>query len=152
MSVGSTAGVRPVLVGRLAAGIAGGLVGGLVFGIMMALDGMMPMIAQLVGSEQVVVGWVVHFGIAVFIGATFALIFSPLARSVLAAAGLGLVYGAIWWVLGPMLIMPAWLGMTEMVFVWNDTTRNSLVGHLIFGVLLGLVYGLAIPRLGRQSQ
>ncbi len=152
MSVESSAGVRPALAGRVAAGIAGGLVGGLVFGIMMALDGMMPMIAQLVGSESVAVGWVVHFAIAAFIGGTFALIFSALARSVMAAIGLGLGYGAIWWVLGPMLIMPAWLGMTEMVFVWNDTTRSSLLGHLIFGVLLGLVYGLAAPRLGRQGR
>jgi hypothetical protein len=152
MSVDSAAGVRPALVGRLAAGIIGGLVGGLVFGIMMALDGMMPMIAQLVGSDSVAVGWVVHFAIAVFIGATFALIFSALTRSVLTATGWGLAYGAVWWVLGPMLIMPAWLGMTEMVFVWNDTTRNSLIGHLIFGVLLGLVYGLAAPRLGRRGR
>jgi hypothetical protein len=152
MSVDSAAGVRPALVGRLAAGIIGGLVGGLVFGIRMALDGMMPMIAHLVGSDSVAVGWVVHFAIAVFIGATFALIFSALTRSVLTATGWGLAYGAVWWVLGPMLIMPAWLGMTEMVFVWNDTTRNSLIGHLIFGVLLGLVYGLAAPRLGRRGR
>jgi uncharacterized membrane protein YagU involved in acid resistance len=151
MSVESTAGVRPVLVGRLAAGIAGGLVGGLVFGIMMAIDGMLPMIAQLVGSESVAVGWVVHFAIAVFIGATFAVIAAALARTVLAATALGVVYGAIWWLLGPMLIMPAWLGMTEMVFVWNDTTRNSLVGHLVFGLLLGVVYGLLAPRLARRG-
>jgi uncharacterized membrane protein YagU involved in acid resistance len=151
MTAESKAGVRPALVGRVAAGVAGGLVGGLVFGIMMALDGMMPMIAQLVGSESAAVGWVVHFAIATFIGATFAVIFAALARSVLAATGLGLVYGAVWWVLGPMLIMPAWLGMSEMVFVWNDTTRTSLFGHLVFGLLLGLVYSLLAPRLGRRS-
>jgi uncharacterized membrane protein YagU involved in acid resistance len=140
-----------VLVGRLAAGIAGGLVGGLVFGIMMAIDGMLPMIAQLVGSESVAVGWVVHSAIAVFIGATFAVIAAALARTVPAATALGVVYGAIWWLLGPMLIMPAWLGMTEMVFVWNDTTRNSLVGHLVFGLLLGVVHGLLAPRLARRG-
>lgn len=151
MTTESTTGVRSALLGRIGAGVAGGLVGGLVFGIMMAFGGMMPMIAQLVGSGSVAVGWVVHFAIAAFIGATFAVIFSALARSVLAATGLGLAYGAIWWVLGPMLIMPAWLGMTEMVFVWNDTTRDSLVGHLIFGLLLGLVYGLLAPRMGRRG-
>jgi uncharacterized membrane protein YagU involved in acid resistance len=151
MTTESTAHVQSALVGRIGAGIAGGLVGGLVFGIMMAIDGMLPMIAQLVGAESVAVGWVVHLGIAVFIGATFALIFSRLAGSVLAATGLGLLYGAVWWVLGALLLMPAWLGMTEMIFAWNETTRNSLLGHLVFGVLLGLVYGLLRPRLTNRG-
>lgn len=148
---------RSILVGRVGAGVIGGLVGGLVFGFMMAADDMMPMIAMLVGAESVAVGWVVHFAIAIFIGATFAVIFARLARSVLVSTGIGILYGGLWWLLGPMIIMPLWLevvgneGMADMVFVWNDTTRNSLWGHLVFGVLLGLVFGLLGPRLAQRS-
>jgi hypothetical protein len=55
----------------------------------------------------------------------------------------------LWWVLGALLIMPAWLGMTEMVFKVNTTAWRSLAGHLAYGLLLGLVYALARPRLRR---
>jgi len=37
----------------------------------------------------------------------------------LAAAGIGLAYGVLWWVLGALLIMPTWLGMNEMIFEVN---------------------------------
>ncbi len=58
----------------LPAGILGGLAGGLIFGVMMHSMGMMPMIAMLVGSESVVLGWIVHLAIASSIGALFALL------------------------------------------------------------------------------
>lgn len=50
------------------AGIVGGLAGGVVSGMMMQMMGMIPMVAMLVGSESVVVGWIVHLIIAAFIG------------------------------------------------------------------------------------
>ncbi|MPZ27428.1 MAG: hypothetical protein GEV12_13705 [Micromonosporaceae bacterium] len=157
MTTGSPAMTRSVLVSRAGAGVIGGLVGGIVFGLMTAADDMLPMIAMLVGAESVAVGWLVHFAIAIFIGGTFAVIFGRLARSWWVSTGIGLLYGALWWVLGSMLIMPLWLelvgneGMAEMVLVWNDTTRNSLWGHLVFGVLLGLVYGLLGQRMATRS-
>jgi hypothetical protein len=63
------------------------------------------------------------------------------------AVGIGLVYGVIWWVLGALLIMPAWLGMP--VFTFTMAAWMSLVGHLIYGVLLGAVYALVRSRLSR---
>jgi hypothetical protein len=127
------------------AGIVGGLAGGLVFGVMMQMMGMIPMIGMLVGSESVVVGWIVHLGIAAFIGATFALLLGSRANKPGVASVLGLGYGAVWWVLGPLLIMPARLGMPT--FTFNDTTTNSLIGHLIYGAILGITYALVKPRL-----
>jgi hypothetical protein len=55
----------------------------------------------------------------------------------------------LWWVLGALLIMPAWLGMNEMIFQLNTTAWRSLAGHLSYGLLLGLVYALVGPRLRR---
>lgn len=127
------------------AGIGGGLAGGVVFGIMMQMMGMIPMIAMLVGSESVVVGWIVHLIIAAFIGVTFALLVGSRANKPGIAAVLGLGYGALWWVLGPLLIMPARLGMPT--FMFNDMTTQSLIGHLVYGAILGITYAVVRPRL-----
>lgn len=127
------------------AGIVGGLAGGVVFGIMMQMMGMIPMVAMLVGSESVVVGWIVHLGIAAFIGVTFALLVGGRAIKPGIAAVLGLGYGVVWWVLGPLLIMPARLGMPTLMF--NDMTTQSLIGHLVYGAILGITYAVVRPRL-----
>jgi hypothetical protein len=112
---------------------------------MMHTMGMIPMIAMLVGSESVVVGWIVHLAIAAFVGAVFALLLGGRATRPPAATALGLGYGVVWWVLGPLAIMPARLGMP--LFMINDMTMNSLVGHVIYGAVLGLTYALVRPRL-----
>lgn len=126
------------------AGIVGGLAGGVVFGIMMQMMGMIPMVAMLVGSEAVVVGWIVHLVISAFIGVTFALLVGSRANKPGIAAVLGLGYGAVWWVLGPLLIMPARLGMPT--FMFNDMTTQSLIGHLVYGAILGITYAVVRPR------
>jgi hypothetical protein len=52
-----------------------------------------------------------------------------------AVAGIG--YGAIWWVLGPLLVMPIMFGMRP--FSFDATTLPSLMGHMTYGLILGLV-------------
>lgn len=133
------------IVSKGIAGIVGGVAGGLVFGLMMQLMGMMPMIAALVGAESVMVGWLVHLAISSFIGITYAVIFVP-AHSVGKSLTTGLAWGLLWWVLGPLVIMPTALGMG--VFMFNQTTMMSLVGHLVFGAILGLVATLWMRRSG----
>jgi len=66
---------------------------------------------------------------------------------VVPAGLIGLGYGLVWWVLGPLVIMPARLGMG--LFMFNKTTWQSLMGHLIYGLVLGVVYVLTRPRLRR---
>jgi uncharacterized membrane protein YagU involved in acid resistance len=128
----------------LIAGAVGGLAGGVVFGLMMQLMDFIPMIAALVGSDSVAVGWLVHLAISVFIGAVFGLALSSRQASLGAWTAMGLVYGVIWWVLGPLLLMPAKLGMP--VFQFNDTVWKSLMGHMIFGLVLGAVTALVARR------
>jgi uncharacterized membrane protein YagU involved in acid resistance len=135
---------------RLAAGIVGGLTGGVVFGILMQVWDIMPMVAMLVDSKSLAVGWLVHLFNSALFGAIFAVLFGRWATTLAAAAGLGLAYGVLWWVLGALVIMPAWLGMNEMIFQLNTTAWRSLLGHLIYGLLLGLVYALLGPRLRRR--
>jgi uncharacterized membrane protein YagU involved in acid resistance len=135
---------------RVVAGIASGLAGGVVFGILMQVWGMMPMVAMLVGSESVALGWLVHLFNSALFGAVFAVLVGRWATTLAVAAGLGLAYGVLWWVLGALLIMPAWLGMTAMIFELDTNAWRSLLGHLIYGLLLGLVYALLAPRLRRR--
>jgi len=114
----------------------------------MQMMDMIPMVAMLVGSEAVAVGWLVHLAIAAFIGATFAVLFGRYATSVGFSTAIGVGYGVVWWVLGALILMPAKLGMD--VFMFNTMSWQSLVGHLIYGLLLGAVYALVAPRLQRH--
>lgn len=132
---------------RVAYGVAGGLAGGLVFGALMQMMGMISMIAGLVGATSPAVGWVVHLAISAFIGATFALLFATWATRLVSAALIGMGYGVVWWVLGALIIMPARLGMG--VFMFNPTAWQSLMGHLVYGLILGLVFA-ALTRRARS--
>lgn len=129
---------------KLVGGMVGGAAGGLVFGMMMMMMGMMPLIASMVGSQSVAVGWVLHLLISLFIGATFGVIFGEHSTTYLAGLGWGLLYGVVWWVLGPLVIMPAMLGMP--LFMFNSMALMSMVGHLIYGAVTGLVYVWSIMR------
>jgi len=145
----ATAGVSPGVLAptRIGAGIIGGLVGGVAFGILMQMMDMLPMVAMLVGSEVVAVGWLVHLAIAAFVGATFAVLFGRYATSVGTSTAIGAGYGVAWWVLGALVLMPARLGMD--LFMFNTMAWQSLIGHVIYGLLLGAAYGLVAPRLQR---
>jgi uncharacterized membrane protein YeaQ/YmgE (transglycosylase-associated protein family) len=136
--------VTPTASRTIVAGIVGGLAGGMVFGMMMQMMGFIPMIAALVGSSSVAVGWVVHLAISAFIGAVFGALLSGRTLGLGAYAGAGLMYGVVWWVLGPLLLMPAKLGMP--LFQVNDMVWKSLMGHMIYGVVLGLVAGWMVRR------
>ena len=87
-----------------------------------------------------------------FIGATYAILFSRWATKPATAVLIGVGYGAVWWVLGALWLMPAKLGMTDMIFHVGTTQWRSLVGHLIYGLLLGLTFGLLVPRPARRGR
>jgi uncharacterized membrane protein YagU involved in acid resistance len=122
---------------RVLAGAAGGLIGGAAFGAMMQAFGMLPMVAMLVGSESVAVGWGVHLAISLGLGAGFGLVAGRGLQTWASGIALGLGYGLVWWVLGALLIMPAQLGMP--VLQLGTAAWQSLAGHLVFGLVLGVV-------------
>ena len=124
----------------LKAGAIAGIGGGLVFGIMMGIMGMLPMVGMLVGVQNALVGLVVHLAISSFIGATFGFIATYLPSGWLAATLAGGAYGIVWWVLGALIMMPLMLGMSHMVFVVGGPQWMSLMGHIIFGVIMGAMF------------
>lgn len=126
-------------------GVLAGLAGGIVFGILMTMMGMMPMIAMMVGSSSPAIGWLVHLVISAFYGALFAEIV-PTTVGTGATLGAGAVYGIVLWVIGPLLIMPAILGMP--LFMFNTATMMSLIGHLLYGLI---VAGVLVPLRRRST-
>jgi len=129
---------------RLVAGGVGGLIGGVAFGVIMQTLGMIPMVAMLVGSESALVGWGIHLGISVALGLGYGLVVARPSWSLATGIGLGAGYGVIWWVLGALLLMPAKLGMPTLT--WSTAAGQSLIGHVVFGVLLGATYTLLLRR------
>lgn len=126
---------------RIIGGVAGGIAGGLVFGAMMGMMGMLPMVAMVVGSESAGVGFLYHMFNSAIIGALFGLIFGAQSHTYGRGAGLGLLYGVIWWVLGPLILMPLVLGMgVQFGAALSPMNLMSLMGHLIYGLITGLVY------------
>ena len=125
------------------AGILGGLGGGLVFGAMMGAMGMLPMVGKLVGQPSAGIGFVVHLVNSAIIGGAFGFLFDRAIRGLSGALGYGLTYGTVWWLLGPLTLMPFFLGMGFGVN-WNLEAATkmlpSLMGHVIFGGLLGAVF------------
>lgn len=132
------------LMQQVSAGVAGGLVGGVAFGLMMQMMGMIGMIAMLVGSSSPAVGWIVHLLISAFFGAAFGALLGRMVKGMGSGALLGAGYGVTLWVLGALVLMPARLGMP--LFMINGMSMNSLLGHVVFGVLLGAVTVLILRR------
>lgn len=124
-------------------GVIAGLVAGVAFGIVSQATGMMPMIAMLVKSQSTTVGWIVHLIISITGGIVFASVFGRLASTFSKAAGWGLLYGVLWWLFGMLAVMPVILGMpVEFGSAFDQMNIASLYGHLLWGVLLAMVFVL----------
>lgn len=130
---------------RIVAGATGGLAGGIVFGVLMAMMGMLTTIASMLGSDSVLVGLAVHIMMSIMIGMVLTVTVGPL---LLTSVPLGLIvgfaYGAMWWVMGPLIAMPLMLGMP--LFTLDQTALLALMGHLIYGGILGVVATLVLRK------
>ncbi len=133
---------RALVVGGLA-----GIFGGWAFGKWMAQVNFFPLIAGLVNSDSIMVGMTLHFVFAVIIGASFGVLFQRDVRGYGSCMGWGVGYGLFWWFLGPLAIMPLWQG-GRLDWSYNRASAlfGSLVGHVIYGVIVGLIYA-ALDRL-----
>ena len=136
---------------EIANGIVAGLIGGIIFGIMMQMmtaptpeGGQMPMmamVAKVVRSDSVAVGWLYHLFNSAVIGGIFGWLLGTRSHSFGAGLGWGAVYVFAWWITGGLILMPLLLGMPPFAPLQMAPMRpvamGSLVGHLIYGVVLG---------------
>jgi uncharacterized membrane protein YagU involved in acid resistance len=136
-------------------GAVAGLVGGAVISQLM-LRGAVPEVAErLTGAEGPLAGIGVNLGIGVAIGVSYGLLFRRLGQDVTCALGWGLSYGFLWWVLGPLTLLPALLGGDpEWSAAAAGGSLSALAGHLVYGGCLGVAFHLleapfGVPWLAR---
>lgn len=141
-----------ILTNRTAAALLGGLAGGLAFGLLMQVTDIVLMVAALVGRDSASVGWVVHMSIALLFGLLYAMLARQYADSLGSGTIAGVLYGWAWWILGGLIIMPAWLGRTDLILQFSSTAWQSLAGHLIYGFLLGSVCAATVSRLDWRAR
>lgn len=139
---------------RISTAVVAGLMGGAVFGLMMQMmtaptpdGGQMPVIAmvgQIVGSPTVWAGWLYHLFNSAVIGAIFGWLLGDRLNGYASALSWGAVYGFAWWILGGLILMPVFLGMPAFAPLMMPPMRivamGSLVGHLIYGAILGVAF------------
>jgi uncharacterized membrane protein YagU involved in acid resistance len=119
----------------LTQGAIAGAAGGLVFGATMAVYGMLPTVASIVRTDSAIAGFALHMLFAVVIGVGFGLFVANQRELVV----WGLLYGAFWWFLGPLTLLPLFLGHPV---TWDLASARaavpSLIGHLCYGITIAL--------------
>ncbi|MFC7082029.1 hypothetical protein [Halorussus caseinilyticus] len=149
--VGEETAEQEIVVERTWTGAAlGGLAGGLVFGVLLQTLGTMPVIASLYGMESALAGWMAHL----FHSVVFALVFAAaVVRTDYRDAGLGPItalgagYGVALWFVAAAVVMPLWMGALGMdAPAIPNLDANSLVGHVLYGAVLGAVFAVARRR------
>ena len=129
---------------KIGQAVAGGVVGtaamtavGLWVAPLMGMPAMNPanMLAGQMGGS-LAIGWIMHF----MIGTILALIYSVVAPYLVGPPALrGALYGVAPFLLAQIAVMPM-MGMP--IFSGSMTmAMGSLIGHLIYGAIVGAVYG-----------
>jgi uncharacterized membrane protein YagU involved in acid resistance len=114
---------------------------------MMGIPRMNPaeMLAQPMGGS-IVLGWIGHLMIGVVLAMGYAIVAPRLAGPAWAR---GALYGIAPWLMAqlvviPMMGMPVFSGSLVMA-------TGSLIGHLVYGGVVGAVYGSGIARLAKRA-
>ncbi|MDP9313220.1 MAG: DUF1440 domain-containing protein [Chloroflexota bacterium] len=129
---------RALVVGCLA-----GIVGGWAFGKWMEQINFFLIIAGLVNSQSRTVGIALHYLISIVIGMSFGLLFQRDVRGYGSSLGWGMAYGLFWWFTGPLTLLPLLHGdPLDWSYTRGGELFGSLVGHIIYGLLLGLIYAV----------
>ncbi|SEQ56831.1 hypothetical protein [Natrinema salaciae] len=161
--------------GWLVGGALGGAIGAIAFGLLMwlldpvVLDAAIPAIY---GLEPVgPLGWGIHVGHGIVLGVVFGLLATRpsilgllrddvetdvLSRTgiVLRMAGAGLVFGIAVWTILPLLVLPVWVNAVggSGAEMFPAVAAESLLGHALFGTVLGAVFGATVDLRGRPAE
>jgi uncharacterized membrane protein YagU involved in acid resistance len=146
---------------KLMNGAVAGIAGGVIFGLMMQMmnaptpDGgsmpMMQMVAMVVGSTSIAIGWIYHLFNSAVIGGLFGWLFGNRTHDYPSGLLYGALWGVVWWILGGLILMPVLLDMPAFAPLQMPPMRmvavGSLIGHLVYGLILGGTYvRLSHPR------
>lgn len=130
--------LRNIAVASIVAGAAMGV-------ILQQLAGVMPVIGALYGTPNVLVGWISHlfhsvvFGVLFLAGMTHPTVAGS-GSSIRGCVALGIGYGVLLWLVAAGIVMPIWLGVLGIAAHVPTLNLVSLLGHVVWGALLGGVY------------
>jgi uncharacterized membrane protein YagU involved in acid resistance len=129
------------IINSLKWGTLAGLVGGLSVIPVMVATGGLAALARTVGGSSPVLGFFIHLIVSAILGMGYGTLFQREAPNFGSGVEWGLLYGVIWWFVGPMTLMPILSGGT---FTWTTAAAGallpSLIGHLIFGAATAFVF------------
>jgi uncharacterized membrane protein YagU involved in acid resistance len=124
-------------------GALAGLVGGLVFGAAMSQLGMLPTVAAIVRTGSNSAGFIIHMILAAILGVGFSLLVWRQRGGAGEMLFWGLIYGMLWWFLGPLTLLPLLVGQGLM---WDihavQAAFPSLPGHLWYGASMAITLTL----------
>lgn len=125
-------------------GLLCGIIGGSILAIILLAMDKLTAIGELFHISGDAGELSAHLLICALIGLSFAFIFQKLIRGLLSGLLFGIVYGIIWWFIGPVTLVPAIRG-AAIDSAWNmagiTAASTSLFGFIIFGFILGIVFG-----------
>ncbi|MGA7555991.1 MAG: hypothetical protein WBW54_19750, partial [Candidatus Acidiferrales bacterium] len=133
---------RAIVVGGFA-----GVLGGMIFGRWSSAGDFFPLVSGLVGPHGRDAMVFLQFGVAMFIGSSFGLLFQRDVRGYGSSMGWGLGFAIFWWFLGPLTLFPL---ASRSPLDWSadhgSDLFGSLVGHILYGLVVGVTYA-TIDRL-----
>ncbi|SDQ34691.1 hypothetical protein [Natronobacterium texcoconense] len=156
-------------------GALGGAIGAAVFGLLVWLfdpEVVAVAIPAIYGLEPVgVVGWGIHVAHGIVLGLVFGFLMTRQAvlefaqmdveTAALSRSGMwvrtvaaGFVFGLTIWAILPLLVLPVWIDAigTEAAGDFPATAVESLVGHVLFGTVLGLVFATTVDLRSRTGE
>ena len=141
---------------RIAAGAAGGLIAGVAFDLVMRLmsagtgGSMIVFAAGVVHASSPLVGWLVYPVYGVIIGAFFGWLVHDQTVEDAAAILWGGLYGVGWWIVAGLVLIPVlrptWPFSIAAVDQAREVAVPLLVGHIVYGVILGLIWSQITRR------
>jgi hypothetical protein len=127
-------------------GVAAGALGGLLCTVILLVTGALQGIQTTFGGSSLVMGAVIIMGVSIFSGMCYGLLFRHEAPDAGSAVAWGLVYGLLWWFIGPMTLLPILLrGSLSWTIGTAASLLPSLIGHLIYGAGTAVTF-LALER------
>src|ERR1043165_6494086 len=126
---------------NILSGIMAGLMAGIVFGFILARMGVLSYAGRFFAMSEPLSAFIIHMIFSGIVGVIFAIIFFHGCTNFFNTTLWGIVYGIIWWLIGPMVLCP-WMKGLPISWESGQTCHAipMLFGHLIFGITLGVSY------------
>jgi hypothetical protein len=132
-------------------GAFAGMVGGFVLALALQAKGMMSDTVGLLGLTSIESGLALHLLVASLAGAGYGAVFQYQHGAYAPAISNGVIYGLIWWILGPLTLSPILMGQAPS---WNlDAAGASflnLTGHILYGAMTGFLFYAAVTAYERR--